>query len=68
MVKYPYTLYSDCLNVVRHSNLPSGDRLSGKRMYSGVTSEANARGGNRTSVVKVAAHKGLDEPGINTFE
>eukprot|EP00959_Pyramimonas_sp_CCMP1952_P055220 1154406-Pyramimonas_sp.AAC.1 len=28
MAKYPSTLFSDCLNVVKHSKLPPVERLS----------------------------------------
>ena len=69
MAKYPSTLYSDCLNVVKHSKLPPVERLSGKRAYSGIIMEANAREGTCISdIVKVAAHKDIDEAGIDQFE
>eukprot|EP00959_Pyramimonas_sp_CCMP1952_P452702 9467030-Pyramimonas_sp.AAC.1 len=69
MAKYPSTLFSDCLNVVKHSKLPPGDRLSGKRVYSGIIMEADAREGTCIQdIVKVSAHKDLDEAGIDQFE
>eukprot|EP00959_Pyramimonas_sp_CCMP1952_P315337 6599751-Pyramimonas_sp.AAC.1 len=68
MAKYHSTLHSGCLSAAKHSNLPTVDGLSGKRTYSGVILEANARGGNEVSaVVKVAAHKDPDESGVDAF-
>ena len=69
LAKYDSVLYSDCLNVVKHSNLPLPDRLSGKRVYSGIIMEANAREGSKIGdVIKVKAHQDLEEAGLSDQE
>ena len=68
-VSFPSTLYSDCANVVHHSQLPLPERYSGKRSYSGMIMHANHVEGNLiTSIVKVKAHRDVEEAGISAHE
>ena len=60
------TLYSDRTNVVHHSLLPLPERSSGKRSYSGMVMHANnIEGDLAESVIKVKAHRDVDELGIS---
>ena len=63
------SLYSDCASVVSVCARDARDRLSGKRAYVGSVLEGfSGASGKIDTVIKVAAHKELDEAGISDAE
>eukprot|EP00959_Pyramimonas_sp_CCMP1952_P072975 1524771-Pyramimonas_sp.AAC.1 len=62
MAKSPSALRSDCLNAPKHSNLPSGDGLPGKRMHSGVMWPLTKISMSRASTARCGGHRRAADP------
>ncbi len=61
-------VFSDCSNVVTLACRPKAEQLCGKRAYSGAFLQLYAQGISPSTCTKVAAHKELDEAGIDAAE
>ena len=65
----PACIYSDCASVVSVCSRDPVDRLSGKRAYAGSVLECfSGASGKIQDVIKVAAHKDVDDPDITDVE